>query len=355
MKNRFKYSVIVAAAVATFAACDKWTETEPVDVVYETLESKNPTLWAKYLASLRDYHMTDHQVLIAKFDNKATTPAGRGDHINCLPDSVDYVVLNNMETISDAMASEMAEIRGQKGIRTLATLDLSAIEKAFDQMIADELEAYWEQDGADYDGRPQPTPERFQAFTSEKIADALSTVEEYDFDGVLVIFSAKNPASLSATALEDAVMRQTALLAPVESWLSSHDGALLFFEGTPAYIAIETGLLQRAKYIIIPSEDASNDYTLTYNVMQSLGSGVPADRFVAGVTAVDITDLTNTNGSFGSTSAIVGAAAWNVTGASGFTKKGVCVNHAQFDYYDITNVYSQINKAISIMNPSPVK
>ena len=68
------------------------------------------------------------------------------------------------------------------------------------------------------------------------------------------------------------------------------------------------------------------------------------------------TDETATAGLFtGESSAIVGAARWAVTPDSRVTKKGICVNHAQFDYYNIQHVYSQIGAAISIMNPSPVK
>jgi hypothetical protein len=89
---------------------------------------------------------------------------------------------------------------------------------------------------------------------------------------------------------------------------------------------------------------------------QGLTKGVPADKFIIGVTALDVTDETATAGLFtGESSAIVGAARWAVTPDSRVTKKGICVNHAQFDYYNIQHVYSQIGAAISIMNPSPVK
>jgi len=71
MKYMNKTLMLMAAALMAFSACDKWTETEPVNVIYETLESKNPDLYAQDLHSLRDYHASAHQVLIAKFDNKA--------------------------------------------------------------------------------------------------------------------------------------------------------------------------------------------------------------------------------------------------------------------------------------------
>jgi hypothetical protein len=107
MKTYIKIALgLVMAAFAV--SCSDWTDTEPVDVDYETLKSKNPDLYEAYMESIRAYHATDHQVLIAKFDNKSGAPSGRADHINCLPDSVDYVILKNADSLSDAIVSEMA-------------------------------------------------------------------------------------------------------------------------------------------------------------------------------------------------------------------------------------------------------
>lgn len=355
MKSIFKYIVIASAVAAVSAACDKWTDTEPVNVVYETLESKNPELWAKYLKSLRDYHNTEHQVLIAKFDNKPTEPEGRGDHISCLPDSVDYVILNNPLSLSEETMAEMKEIRDQKGIRTLLPISLDEIESGFDRMIQDEIDAYWQQEDADYDGQPQATPERFSAYVSEYLQPLLDAVSSYGYDGIDVIYNGANPASYTQSKLEAVTVRQGAMFGLIDSWIGSHDKAVVFFEGTPGYVVCENSVIASAKYIIVPAVSESNEHSLSYVVSKLLVNGAPTDRTIIGVTAVDITDPTNVNGTFGDISAIVGAAQWAVHAEGGFAKKGVCVDHAQFDYYDITNVYSQINKAISIMNPSPVK
>ena len=77
---------------------------------------------------------------------------------------------------------------------------------------------------------------------------------------------------------------------------------------------------------------------------------------VLGVTAFDVTDETATNGLFcGGISAIEGAARWAVAPDANFGKLGICVNHAQFDYYNIQHVYREISTAIATMNPSPLK
>ncbi|MCR5364267.1 MAG: hypothetical protein K6E44_06850 [Bacteroidales bacterium] len=353
MKNIFKYIVILAAGALAFQACDKWTDAEPVEVVYKDLKSKNPQLWAKYMESIRNYHNTDHQVLIAKFDNKATTPEGRGEHINCLPDSVDYVILNNADNLNDVIASEMQELLTEKYIPTLMNIDLVAMIKEYNSMLADEAES--KDPESEDETLGVDTPERFVSWIGIRVKTELEIADKYNYSGINVIFSGKNPASMTDAQKEEAIIRQQGMFSGINDWISAHQKAIVLFEGSPRNVLVETAALTSSKYIIIAAESAGNEASLSYAINNVLDDFVPSDRFVIGVTAVDITDPTNTNGSFGSKSAIVGAAEWNAQPTAKYGKKGVCVNHAQFDYYDITNVYSQINKAISIMNPSPVK
>lgn len=368
MKNMLKSIIYAALTIVALSACEKWTETGSINLNYETLEGKNPELWARYLKSLREYHASEHLVLIAKFDNKSGHPSGRGDHINCLPDSVDFVILNNSASVSETIKAEIAEIRETKGVRTLVNVSYDLILSAYNGELADEAEAKeaeWSalteeeqvrrKDEFDADTRGVDSAERFAGYAAGKAAALFEQLDGIGVDGINVIFNGVNPASFDEEKTADALVRQQAFFDKVNSWMSSHADALVFFEGTPKYVLAETGVLDAAKFIIIPALPATNAATLNYIVAQAIGGKVPADRTVIGVTAVDITDPTNTNGNFGDISAIEGAASWAVKEVSAYTKKGVCVDHAQFDYYNIANVYSQINTAISIMNPSPVK
>ena len=368
MKYMNKTLMLMAAALMAFSACDKWTETEPVNVVYETLESKNPDLYAKYLQSLRDYHASAHQVLIAKFDNKAEAPSGRADHISCLPDSVDFVVLNNPSLLNDQIRKEMTEIREQKGVKTLMNVSWDAMLAEYNAILADETEAKnaeWDalsdeekearKEAFDADPRGKDTQERFIAWMQDRVAKELEIPAAEGFDGINVIFNAANPNSYNEEKKADMTARQLAFFSKVDDFVAAHPENLVFFEGTPKYILAENKIIAAARYIIVPALSETNGTGLSFAVNKTLGGNVPSDRVIIGVTAVDITDPTNTNGIFSDGSAIVGAANWAVDPAVGYVKAGVCVDHAQFDYYDITNVYSQINKAISIMNPSPVK
>ena len=337
-----KYIAVTAAALA-IAGCSKWTEQEPVEVLYPTLKDKNPALYAQYMESIRGYHATEHPVLIAKFDNKPTAPAGRADHLNCLPYSVDFVILNNPAELSEANIAEMKEIKEEKAVPTLMEIRYDAIVKEWEDILAEETE-------------PVETDEqdRFIAFAGEKVRAALAVADEYAYDGINVVFNGKNPASLWEEQQVLVKARYDAFLKPVTDWAG--DAKILFFEGNPKHLLTDTDILARAKYIILPCESLQTGRAFDYTVAGVMDRNVPADKFVIGVTALDVTDETAVNGTFtGGISAIVGAARWTVSPADGFAKKGVCVNHAQFDYYSIRRVYGQIGAAISIMNPSPVK
>jgi len=204
-----KYIAIAAAALA-IAGCSKWTEQEPVEVLYPTLKDKNPELYAQYMESIREYRASEHQVLIAKFDNKQTAPAGRADHINCLPDSVDFVILRNPDNLSDAIVAEMKEIREEKGVKTLMEIDYNALTKTWEGILADEKDAKQaEYDAVDWeslskeeadakrqafaeDPRGVDDTDRFIAWMGEQVKAILAVADKYGYDGLNAKFLKKD-------------------------------------------------------------------------------------------------------------------------------------------------------------------
>lgn len=355
MNNILKTIALSAAVLLSAAACSKWTEQEPVDFNYLTPEDKNPELYDAYLQSIRDYHATEHQVLIARYDNKTGIPAGRADHITCLPDSVDYVVLNNYEIISENTMKEVREMREKKAVPTLIVLDCASLEK--------EYKAYLETlpentpDAADETGDEDETgtvDPRNQWF-ADKAAAFVNVAKQYGLDGIMVSYTGKGTLSLKDDEKAAVTAFQEAFFAPLTSYVAE-TGKLFFYEGNPNTLLIDRSFLSQAKYLIVPAEDVTVMVGFNFAVMMTMGNDIPSDRFVIGVTALDVTDDTATDGLFsGDITAIEGAARWAVAPADGYTKAGVCVNHAQFDYYNMQDVYSGINAAISTMNPSPIK
>jgi len=350
MKTILKTIIGTAALLISAAACDKWTEQRPVDFDYLTIKDKNPALYESYMQSIRDYHATEHQVLIARFDNKDGVLSGRADHLTCLPDSVDYVVLNNADLVSAQILEEMNTIATEKSIPTLIPVDYEALMKELNLYIED-VEAQ----NAELEEGAEPVVVDKAEWLSAKASAFTAKASEYGVAGIMVCFEGINPLGLNTERKAAETTLQEAFFAPLEKWVDER-GGLFFFQGAPTNLLIESDILSKARYIIIPAESVTTVVGLDYKVGMACGTGVPTDRFVIGVTAFDVTDETATDGLFsGGISAIEGAGRWAVSPASGFSKKGVCVNHAQFDYYNITNVYSEIGKAIATMNPSPVR
>jgi hypothetical protein len=358
MNNILKTIALSAAVILGAAACSKWTEQEPVDFNYLTLEDKNPELYAAYMQSIRDYHATEHQVLIARFDNKASAPAGRADHITCLPDSVDYVVLNNYEIINENTMKEVAEIREKKAVSTLIALDYALLDKeykAYLETLPEETPEETPEVAEETEGETEPAVDPRNQWFADKASAFVAAAKQYGLDGIMVSYTGVGLLSLKEDEMAAVQAFQEAFFAPILSYVAE-TGKMFFYEGNPKTLIAPQDVLAQATYIVVPAEDVTTIVGFNFAVMMSMGAGIPNDRFVIGVTALNVTDETATDGLFsGDITAIEGAGRWAVTPTSDYTKAGVCVNHAQYDYYNMQNVYSGINAAIATMNPSPIK
>ena len=343
MNNILKTIALSAAVILSAAACSKWTEQKSVDFNYLTPEEKYPELYEAYMQSIRDYHATEHQVLIARFDNKASKPTGRAEHVNCLPDSVDYVVLNNYKDINVTTLLEVEEIRATKAIPTLISLSYADLDK--------EYKAYLETAG---ESEVHADTLRRDWFTAKAEA-FVAAAKQYDVDGIMVSYTGQGILSMQTDELNATDYFQKSFFAPILSYVAE-TGKMFFYEGNPTTLLYPEEVLADAKYIVVPAEDVTTIVGFNFAVSMSMGEGIPSDRFVIGVTALDVTDDTATDGLFsGDITAIDGAAQWAVAPTTNYAKAGVCVNHAQFDYYNMQNVYRGINTAIATMNPSPIK
>lgn len=364
MKNNIFKTILLAAAAVSSASCSEWTEPESVGFHYTTLEEKNPELYKAYFQSIRDYRDSDHKVVIAKFDNKATTPAGRAEHITCLPDSVDYIILYNPE-VSATIACEMAEVRELKGQKVLYQIEYKAIENEYKAYVEAWNDAHQPAEGEEEEvpSDPADTLISLNNYVSDAVKARTAYLAEYGYDGVNIVYSSRNPASCTEDALDELKAAQAAFLAPIAEALASCPDALVFFEGTPQYILENVEIVENADYLIIPATGAVNEYELSYELgLANRHGNIPSDRFVVLVTTRSLVDPALTDGTFSGTdrngkemTAIIGAAEWTAKSTSGVVKAGIAVENAQNDYFNLSEVYYNIREAISIMNPSPIK
>ena len=364
-------AVASAMTLFLFAGCSEWTEPESVKINVPTLESQNPELYAQYLQSLRDYRGSEHKILIAKFDNVAGAPAGRSEHINCLPDSVDYVIMNNPDNLSDAMVSEMAEIRTEKGMKTLYTVSYDMIEDEYAAYLEEWNAAHTPETPEDGDGiqnadagdaeetpsEPEEQPQAFDEFLGERTGYYLSLCDRSGYDGIVAAYTGVFPGSLNEEDKAALLASQTVFFDKIKAWKESHGQSLFIFEGMPVNVLYDIALLDSSDYIIVDASSASTAEEVTFTVMMALPEGFAAERIIIGTTMPSMTDDTDESGYFSAADgsqiyAVTGVAEWMVRTDSDIDKAGMCVDHAQYDYFDVNKIYRHIRAAIDTMNPS---
>lgn len=186
---------VLCAAVATFAACNDWTEMETVDSKVEKPWEQDPALWAEYTAVLRAYKQSEHFIVYARMHNSPEKLTGEQDFMRCLPDSLDIVTLTNADNFSKFDAEDMDVMR-EKGTKVLYQVDYAARAEEFADMQA--LEAYLDRvvaavaaNGMDgYSFTTDPLATEATARIVEKLSAAKS-------EGRLLVFEG-NPLLLAA-------------------------------------------------------------------------------------------------------------------------------------------------------------
>lgn len=367
--NINKYNPLKRTAVAVFAtmalfSCSDWTETESLGIKNPTLEEENSALYEAYINSLNEYKGSEHKVVITKFDNKQSDPSGQGERIAALPDSVDYVILNDADNLNSATVQDMQDIR-KKGTRTLFSIDYSVIEKDYKAFIENEGAGETPDNGADTtegnEGEVEPEVDGFLEFCGQRMDYYLGLYQKYGYDGINVIYSGIDPLALPEADKLQLEARQQLFFGRIEEWKNANANAVLFFEGKPQNLLYDKALLKKASFIIIPVEDAVNREDILFAVNMSLVEGVPADRFIFGVTIPSLTDSKDKTGYFEAQEngklmyAVKGAALVVISSNDKFVQAGLCISRSQNDYYfGVKSNYKNIKEAISIMNPSPL-
>lgn len=355
LKHNIRLLFVSVLSVCAVAGCSEWTEPESVKFEYLTLEQKNPELYKAYMESLREYHNSDRNILIAKFDNKQSATLGMSDHINSFPDSVDMVILTNNEDLTETLLKDMRDLQVNKNIKVLAQID-------YDGILAD-YKVYKEEMQDAEVSEAESTIMAFSEFIAEKMTKLMSVFGKYPYDGLNVIYNSLNPESCNEEDLVVLKKEQTAFFAPIIDWLANNPEKIFTLEGTPQNILVDGNLLVNADYILIQAQSAMVYSEFSHQVQKVIkGTEVPSDRIVVVVTTVSLDDPSIKNGHFSITdengdamSAIQGAAYWVNASYDSFIPRGVAVDHAQNDYFNKKSDYYELRQAISIMNPSPIK
>lgn len=339
MKIHIRHILFTLAGIAILVSCSDWTKPESVRIKDSSLKEDNPELYRQYTESLRAYKASEHQVTIAKFDNRNTAPTGRSEHLTSLPDSIDLVILTDPDTLADHIATEMTQVRQEMGTKILYTISYNAIEQEWKA-----LEDSGEKPHGDFD-----------AYLGERTEHLISLFDKYGYDGICVLYTGKSPLGMTGTEKKQYQTRQEVFLGRILSWKNNHQEAIMLFEGNPSNLVCCMDILSSASYIILPALDASTFEDFGLCVRLASTEGVPTDRFIIGVTVPSLTDKTDSKGVFpgvSGESAIIGGAIWVYSGAAPAQMQGIAIDHAQNDYFNPYLTFRNIRTAIQIMNPS---
>lgn len=353
-KQLIKCLMMAVLAVPALSSCSDWTDTESLEFDYVLPSEQDPDAYNAYLGLLRNYKQSQHKIMIAKFDNSGDLVSGQSDRLAALPDSIDYVVLQEADNLKSLLVQDMNDIRQQKGTRTLYAISYADALAKY-QAILDEEGAAAQDPEAQADGEDEEQPEtpavdRFLEVAAQYVNDRLALYDKYGYDGIVVVYSdPAYPAGLSEEEYAQLQARQEAFFAPIQAWAESHQEAAFIFEGYPQNV-IDPAVFTQADYVVVTMLDAVSSDELVWAAEMALTEGVPSDRIVFGVTIPDMTDDKATDGYWGSDYAVVGAAYTVISANGSFTKAGLCVDNVEDDYFNVDYIYPHVREAIQIMN-----
>lgn len=353
-KQLIKCLMMAVLAVPALSSCSDWTDTESLEFDYVLPSEQDPDAYNAYLGLLRNYKQSQHKIMIAKFDNSGDLVSGQSDRLAALPDSIDYVVLQEADNLKSLLVQDMNDIRQQKGTRTLYAISYADALAKY-QAILDEEGAAAQDPEAQADGEGEEQPEtpavdRFLEVAAQYVNDRLALYDKYGYDGIVVVYSdPAYPAGLSEEEYAQLQARQEAFFAPIQAWAESHQEAAFIFEGYPQNV-IDPAVFTQADYVVVTMLDAVSSDELVWAAEMALTEGVPSDRIVFGVTIPDMTDDKATDGYWDSDYAVVGAAYTVISANGSFTKAGLCVDNVEDDYFNVDYIYPHVREAIQIMN-----
>lgn len=322
---------LLAPAALLLAACSDWTDPESLGLRTPERGEEYPERYAAYLENLRDWKATEHQAVLALYDNSTAEPTSRAHHIASLPDSLDVAVLGTPE-LPDWQQLEMEGTRSDKGTRFVFAIDHADLRSDWEAIEADAAPEW-----ADY--------------AAERLAAALGLCDRYGYDGILVRYSGKSTLHMTEEELKAYTAEQSAFIGPVTEWAEANETRLFLLGGDPTTL-LDPKLLLKADYIVIDTSAATSVEELTYAVYSSMGPQIPTDRFVVTVPTV-VRDDPHAVGYYGKEMALPLAAEWMTRPSDGFTRAGLLVEGVERDFYNAGLIYKHTREAIATLNPSP--
>lgn len=322
------------------SSCD--TDVEPVDINQPGIEHQNPELYQRYLASIRAYKASNHKMMMVWFDNSQAVPFTQAQHINAIPDSVDYVVLTQPSMMTKLLLQETDEVRNQKGMKVVF------------QISCDDIKAAYEAQKKAFIAKNENAGKKFRDFNGflvDSVNTQLHLVDKYNYDGVIMGFNAKLTSYLNDQEKAEAIALENVFLGISKDWKARHPNKELIMMGRPQHVA-DKSLLEQARYLIIPSQDEKSVSGVDYLIRKAAVEGVPTDKFIIMANNKSIDQTDTKTGYWGKTLAMHGIAKFVAADHIGYTCAGMGLLNANVDYYNASFTYPNLRKVISTINPT---
>jgi hypothetical protein len=347
MNKIFKYIIFLAVLplmAITMVSCD--TDVESVDINEPGVENQNPALYAQYLTNVRAFKAKKHKVTLGWYDNSAKTYSNGSQHINALPDSLDYVVMMYPDSLSELDLQEIKEIKEQKSTKTLYSIDFSEIEAAYEKAAAQLI-----LDQTDGKRKDEKMPV-FDDFVKDSVKIALSFCDKYNYDGVIFAFESMYKGHLNNAAKAEVASKEDSFVHLAIDWHLSHPEKELMYEGTPENIS-DFVILDDAKYIILPCRSIVSKENLYYFYQTQCVGNVPADKFIVLCETISYDKNDAKTGYFLDGSlAVVSTAEAIASSNFNVSAQGLGVYNIQRDFFNTSYRYLNVRKAISLINPT---
>jgi len=330
--KKYSIALLLGVILANVTACNKWTETEPLDISSPDMEEQNPELYAKYLEDLRAFKHSPHKINMGWFNNSKKELSSQGDHFSKVPDSLDFVVLESPTALVDREVSEMKDLLEKKGTKVIFEIDFNSIKTAFAKKDDKTLV--------------------FNDFTKDTINTIFAEADKYPYQGLIVSYIGKEVLHLTDAEKAEVEAEERLFFGLVRPWLAANTSKTAFFKGSPQYL-IDKDILKEAKYIILPTDNAVDAGGLSYALLSATATNVPTDKFIVLASMTSYKAEEAKLGYFvdGSRAAI-STARWAASPQNGLRIQGVGYKNLSYDYFNVLKSYQYNREAIQIINPA---
>lgn len=302
--------------------CSAWTEPEHLDFTSDVKEMPE-----EYYKNLRDFKKTDHKIVIVGMDATSEYPSSKGQHFTSMPDSADYICVRISDSIHPVIAAEIQQVKEQKGTSFLCDIAYMKIEEAWSEI---------------QNSKPEPdSKEEYRTFVKEETQKQLAMVSRYGFDGIMISYIADFSSQWAATGADE-------FLKTLEEWKNANSGLMMAARGYLTSRVPEDSFLygKDCRFHILTVAE-STVISIDLKIKNEISYGLPDDRIM-----VETFEYPTDERDEIKCPTPQQAAEWAVSRSDSMTKLGFYASDAQLDYKS-TGYFSNIRKAISIMNAEP--